>query len=734
MTRAGIGELTDTQLPVMCHPGISIRRQRETARIQFCVDSTTPSRGRSSTADPDLALERLYAATAAVSAAIDDEPRLLATVAEQFASLVGARYGALGILGDDGTLNGFYTHGLTNDEEQFLRPTPPVGHGILGAMLVEGRPLRIDDIDVDSRRAGMPVGHPPMHTFLGVPLIASSRVIGRLYATERNGGPFTPADETLAMGFAAAAAVAIESAWRTTRLVESERLRAAGELAIGISHDFNNLLSTIIGRVEVMLTSVTDTELAANLEAIRRAARDGAVIAGRMRRFGHAVEFDDFRPIDVREVVQDAIEFTRPRWQGTTVEAARPLQIQVVTDHGDVSDIDGDPVSIREALVNLIFNAIDALPNGGTVTVRTHPGPGPSTVIEVADDGTGIPAGAVAHVFAPFFTTKGARGSGLGLAMVKRVVDGHRGTIDVETAEGRGTRFTMAFPAIALSPSARQVPSQLSPRALPPLLANDQAYRSPSSIVIVDDQPDVLETVVLLLRLDGHKVLGFTNAPDALAAVSDVRPDLVITDLSMPELTGWDVAREVSRIAPGTPVIMLTGLGRAIPAHEAQANGVSCVVPKPPDRDMLREAIRSSLARPGTQRRSLRILVVDDSDGFRSAIVALLRAHGHDVDEADGAETARAAISDEVQFDVVLLDAHLHDGDPRAVCDDLRTAHPHTCVWAMSGSDVDTMRSLVPDADLHIPKIELSTRILDLGATVGQRGSRAWAQSGTRDA
>jgi hypothetical protein len=83
---------------------------------------------------------------------------------------------------------------------------------------------------------------------------------------------------------------------------------------------------------------------------------------------------------------------------------------------------------------------------------------------------------------------------------------------------------------------------------------------------------------------------------------------------------------------------------------------------------------------------------------------------------------------------VVLLDAHLHDGDPRAVCDDLRTAHPHTCVWAMSGSDVDTMRSLVPDADLHIPKIELSTRILDIGATVGQRGSRAWAQSGTRDA
>ena len=698
------------------------------------MDFTIPSHAGAASSVADLALERLYAATTAVSAAIDDEPRLLATVAEQFAWLVGARYGALGILGDDGTLKGFYTHGLTNDEERFLRPTPPVGHGIIGAMLVEGRPLRIDDIDVDPRRAGMPVGHPSMHSFLGVPLIASSRVIGRLYATERNGGPFTPADETLAMGFAAAAAVAIESAWRTMRLVESERLRAAGELAIGISHDFNNLLSTIIGRVEVMLKSVTDTELAANLEAIRRAARDGAVIAGRMRRFGHAVEFDEFRPIDVRDVVRDAVEFTRPRWQGTAVEVVRSPSIQVVTDLGDVSEIDGDPVSIREALVNLIFNAVDALPDGGTVTVRTRPGPGPSTVIDVADDGTGIPAAAVAHVFAPFFTTKGARGSGLGLAMVKRVIDGHRGTIEVKTAEGRGTRFTMAFPAIALSPSARPVPSQPAPGVSSPALADDQGYRSPSSIVVVDDQPDVLETVVQLLQLDGHKVRSCTNARDALAAVSDVRPDLVITDLSMPELTGWDVAREVSRIAPGTPVIMLTGLGRAIPAHETQANGVACVVPKPPDRDKLRAAISSSLARPGNHRRSLRILIVDDSDGFRGAMAVLLRAHGHVVVEADGTVAARAAISNDVQFDMVLLDAHLGDGDPRDVCDDLRRAHPRTRVWAMSGSDVETIRSLVPGADVHVAKIDLPTSLSDIGATAGQRAAHGWAQSGTQDA
>ena len=668
----------------------------------------------------DIALERLYAATAAVSAVIDDEPRLLATVAEQFASLVGARYGALGILGEDGTLKDFYTHGLSRDEEAFLRPTPPIGHGILGAMLVEGRPLRIDDIEDDPRRAGMPLGHPPMKSFLGVPLIASTRVIGRLYATEREGGPFAPADEALAMGFAAAAAVAIESARRTTRLVESERLRAAGELALGISHDFNNLLSTIIGRVEVMLTTATDPDVTQSLEAIRRAARDGAVIAGRMRRFGHAVEFDDFRTLDLREVVQDAIELARPRWHPATAEGPMVRAIELVTEFGDVPEMDGDPVSIREALVNLIFNAVDALPHGGIVTVRTRGGLGTTAVVEVSDDGTGIPASAMAHIFTPFFTTKGARGSGLGLAMVKRVIDGHRGTVEVETADGRGTRFTLSFPAIEVRPSARSLVAVPHGRAVSAPTYDELKPNRSYSIIVVDDQSDVLETIALLLRLDGHQVRAFTSGREAIDAVTTGRPDLVITDLSMPTTSGWDVAREVGLAAPGTPVIMLTGLGRAVAPHEARENGVALVLPKPAGRESLRKAIGSVLAQAEGAEPTLQILIIDDSPSFREAIALLVRTYGHHVVEASSVEEFRTVIHAGGRFDVALLDVHLEDGDPNDVQNELRAANPGIVTWAMSGSDVSTMRRLVPEADTYVEKVELPNRIFELGA-IGKR-------------
>ncbi len=276
------------------------------------VPASPQSSGGRHTQASDVIPLRLYTATTAISAFIDDEPRLLQSVADEFATLVSAKYAALGLLGHDGTLRTFVTFGLTAEEEMLLRPNPSTGKGILGALLLEGRALRVDDVIADDQRGGYPPGHPPMHSFLGVPLIASSRVLGRLYATEREGGTFTESDETLAMGFAAAAAVAIESARRTAPLLASERLRATGELAIGISHDFNNLLATILGRVEILLGQDRDVTRRESLEAIRRAARDGAVLAGRMRQYGRAVDTADIRPVDLGLLASEAIEFTRP--------------------------------------------------------------------------------------------------------------------------------------------------------------------------------------------------------------------------------------------------------------------------------------------------------------------------------------------------------------------------------------------------------------------------------------
>ncbi len=200
-------------------------------------------------------------------------------------------------------------------------------------------------------------------------------------------------------------------------------------------------------------------------------------------------------------------------------------------------EVDGDPFSIRETLVNLIFNAVDAMPNGGNITIGVQPVDQSSIQLYVSDTGTGIPIEAQPHLFDPFFTTKGARGSGLGLAMVRKVIDGHNGHVEFETAANAGTTFRLYFPAMPVMqrialPSARlglggTVPSKVLSKA---------KLVTPATIFLIDDQEDVLETITILLRRDGHDVHPFSDPKLAITSLKLCRPDLVITDLSMPHL------------------------------------------------------------------------------------------------------------------------------------------------------------------------------------------------------
>src|SRR5688500_8658742 len=303
-------------------------------------------------------LERLYAATSALGSAIDDEAALLRRIVHELAALLDTKYAALGILGEDGALTHFITTGLTDEEEALLRPQPPHGRGILGALLKEGHPLRLDDLTQDHRSVGFPPGHPPMRTFLGVPLVVGERVLGRLYVTERRTGCFTQEDETLALGFAAAAAVAIQRARQAAQLVQPERLRATGELAAGVAHDFNNLRATILGRTEVLLGQLRDPEQRESLAAIRRAARDGAAVVSRMREYSRLVDTTEFRVVDLAELAREAVELARPRWQG---EAQRQGRTIAVEERLESAPVLGDPAALREELLNLLYNATDAL-------------------------------------------------------------------------------------------------------------------------------------------------------------------------------------------------------------------------------------------------------------------------------------------------------------------------------------------------------------------------------------
>ncbi|HEU5314476.1 MAG TPA: response regulator [Chloroflexota bacterium] len=635
---------------------------------------------------------------------MDDEQKLLTRIVHELAALLDSRYAALGILGPDGGLTHFITTGLTEEEEAALRHTPPHGKGILGALLTEGHPLRLDDLTKDPRSVGFPPGHPPMWTFLGVPLLVGDRVLGRLYVTEKKRGRFTQEDESLALGFAGAAAVAIQSARQAAQLVQNERLRSTGELAMGVAHDFNNLLATILGRTEVLLGQVRDSEQRESLQAIRRAARDGAAVVSRMREYGRPVDTTEFRLVDLADVAAEAVQLTRPRWQGEAQRQGRTIEVQQRLSSATVL---ADPAALREVLVNLLFNAIDALPGGGTISLSLATR-GDRVHLEVADTGAGIPAHVQSRVFEPFFTTKGAQGSGLGLPMVRKVVEAHGGSVTVDSGPGRGAIFRIDLPAAV----GDAVP--VSPDA--PL---DDAELPPAHVVVVDDQQDVLDTIGMLLRRDGHYVRLFHDPHAAVESVAHERPDVVITDIGMPRMSGWDLARSVRERVPGLPVIVLTGWGRDVTEAQLKQHGVLAALSKPAELGTLRQALARALT--PARERPLHVLLVDDAAAFASVLAVLISQGGHTVRRVGTAGEGIAALESDEDFDLVMLDLNLPDRPSAEVLAAARAAARVPVVCVASGSAPHAMQREVPGADLYVEKAYVTEQLAQILRTAQDR-------------
>ncbi|MBI3969110.1 MAG: response regulator, partial [Chloroflexi bacterium] len=487
------------------------------------------------------------------------------------------------------------------------------------------------------------------------------------------------------------------------QLVASERLRATGEMAAGIAHDFNNLLATILGRVEVLLGQSRDADTTENLEAIRRAARDGAATVTRMREYGRPVDVGEFRAVDLAQLCNEVVELTRPRWRDEAQRAGKTITAEVRA--APTALVRGDPPALREALVNLIFNAVDAMPTGGKLTFSVGPSSG-GVAVEVADTGEGMPDAVARRAFEPFFTTKGARGSGLGLAMVRKVVLGHGGDIQlnstqVNSTQGSGTRITLWFPAaVGLTEESAVEPE--SPTEVGRL----------GRIVLVDDEQDVLDTTAMLLRKEGHDVRAFRDPRAAVEFVVADKPDLVISDLGMPGLNGWDVTRLVKEAWPDVPVVLLTGWGRDITPTQQRERGVAAAVSKPAELDQLRRVIAIMLP-TDEQTGSLKVLVVDDSSGFAAALALLLAQDGHVVDRATRVTDGFTCVQSK-RYDLVLLDLNLPDRPSRELVDLLATqpARPGICV--MSGSAPQAMRDLAPGADYYIEKANVPERLREI--------------------
>jgi PAS domain S-box-containing protein len=368
---------------------------------------------------------------------------------------------------------------------------------------------------------------------------------------------------------------ALEEAQKTQELIKrQERLRALGQLASGIAHDFNNSLSMIIGFTELLLSTPSALDepetLKSNLRLIHSAAQDASNVVGRLREFSRPpTETDVFPPIQVNDLIAQAISLTQPRWRDQAQASGRT--IRVVTELTQVPRVAGREQELREALTNLILNAVDAMPSGGQLTLRSIMD-GERVLIEVCDTGTGMTREVCDQIFDPFFTTKGEQGTGLGLAMVNGIVVRHSGQIKVESELGRGTTFRLFLP-VAQEPEP--LPGVTSPASMEATRIRDLR------VLLAEDEPSLRHILVSYLKIDGHVVDTAANGEEALAKFQPNAFDLVITDRAMPEMGGDQLAAEIKRLDPEVPVIMLTGLGELMNEVGEQPEGVDLVIAKP---------------------------------------------------------------------------------------------------------------------------------------------------------
>jgi signal transduction histidine kinase/ActR/RegA family two-component response regulator len=453
-----------------------------------------------------------------------------------------------------------------------------------------------------------------LRSMVAAPLLAESKVFGVLVAARTAPHSFSSGEcEFLRqlsehVGLAAQQAQLYQALQRAyddlkqtqQTVMQQERLLALGKMASGIAHDINNAISPIALYADSMLereTTLTPT-VRGNLEIIRRAIDDVANTVARMREFYRREPEQALVSVDLNRLVAQVVDLTRARWhdmsqlRGIVVKVRTELTPALPT----IAGIEGE---LRDALTNLIFNAVDAMPTGGELRLQTRlvrrdtaaDGSGEVVQLDVVDSGVGMDEETRRRCLEPFFTTKGERGTGLGLAMVYGTMQRHGADLDVESAVGQGTTVRLSFgvPTVPVGPDTAIAPVQVV---------------APMRILLVDDDPLLLRALRATLEADGHGVTtadGGQAGIDAFAAAEagGAPFEVVITDLGMPYVDGRTVAAAVKSVRSTVPVLLLTGWGRRLIAEAEVPPHVDRVLSKPPRLRELREALAGARSRPG---------------------------------------------------------------------------------------------------------------------------------------
>jgi CheY-like chemotaxis protein len=359
-----------------------------------------------------------------------------------------------------------------------------------------------------------------------------------------------------------------------------EKLSALGELASGVAHDFNNTLAGILGRAQLMLRTNDPEKISRGLNIIIKCAEDGAKTVKRIQDFARQRRDHDFEPVSIDQILFDVSEVTRPRWKDRA--EASNIQISLDLQIRSKAKVMGDESELREVLVNMVLNAVDAMPDGGQLTLAAEDVED-SVVISVGDTGTGMAPEVTSRIFDPFFTTKGKAGMGLGLAVSFGIIRRHEGSVEVESEVGAGTKFKISLPKEKVAEDS-VVSEAERPKLLhekPNMIASRTFDHNQPKILVVDDEEGVRELLRDLLESEGFRVYLAPGSREALSLFEVHQFDGVFTDVGMPGMSGWELAHAIRQRNETIPIAVITGWGEAVGSHEQKEARVDWVIAKP---------------------------------------------------------------------------------------------------------------------------------------------------------
>ncbi len=363
--------------------------------------------------------------------------------------------------------------------------------------------------------------------------------------------------------------------------IKEEKLRALGSMAAGIAHDFNNLLMAILGNVELLQMELEDERHKKRLQNIEKCVNDGAETIKRIQAFVKGKQNGQLhnQAIDTGAVIEEAVQFTRPLWKDECEKKGIYISIETELDRSLTANIAA--YELREVLINLIINAVDAMPHGGKIFITSYKKDG-RAIIEVRDTGTGMEDDVIPHIFDPYFSTKDSGSSGLGLSIVYGLVSNAGGKVDVVSQKGCGSTFIISLPSSNTNHEGQREEE-----------SDEERDTSSLRIMAVDDEEQIVELIGLMLKNIGHEVQVMSDPKEALSVFKKEHFDLVLTDLGMPGISGWEIAKTVKEYSPETFVVIMTGWGESFKEKDLKAKGIDALLAKPFRLDNILEVISS---------------------------------------------------------------------------------------------------------------------------------------------